>query len=299
MWADFKSNILRSSNSLNHLLALNIIVFVLMELIFVISAMFLTGQEWYENFTHYLSFPSSFVEILYRPWSIITYQFVHSGFWHLFLNMLTLFFAGRIFREFLGDKKLVSVYILGGVAGAILYSIAYNVIPAYSSLSDLSVVIGASGSIMAVLAATGALLPNYTVMLILIGPVKLIYVVAALVLFNILSLAGPNAGGMVTHIGGVIFGFAYIRLLQSGNDIGAWLTNFLGYLKSFSFSTRSKPKLSYYNPEPLRTTKSKNPSGEKTTQEQIDIILDKIARSGYDSLSQKEKDILFKASKED
>lgn len=291
---DFKLHVVHSSNTLNHLLAINIAAFVLFKLLWVILQLFTINALPYERIINLFYFPSSPVAFLFKPWTLITYQFMHAGFFHLLFNMIMLYFAGRIFREYLGDKKLLSVYLIGGICGAVLFMLAYQFFPLFAQARSSSVVLGASASVLAVLTAAGTLLPRYTVHLMFLGPVRLVYIVLFLVVVDFLSLAGGNAGGSFAHLGGVIWGFTYIKTLQSGTDLGAWLNNLLDKIKGLFTRRRPKPKINYYNENP----RIKKPGKRVITQEEVDLILDKIAQSGYDSLTQHEKDVLFQASKE-
>jgi membrane associated rhomboid family serine protease len=245
-----------------------------------------------ETVTGWLRFPVSLQAYLIKPWTIITYQFLHIELFHLLFNMLVLLVAGRIFREFLGDKKLLSVYIMGGICGAVMFMAAYQVFPMFEAVRTNGSILGASASILALLAAAGTLVPDYTLHLILIGPVRLKYVVIVLLVLDLLSLAGQNAGGHFAHLGGAIWGFGYIKALQNGRDLGKWLTSTIDWIKGL-FRKKPAVRVRYYSNQPV--TPKSEPSG--VSQEEIDKILDKIAKSGYDSLNQKEKDTLFKASK--
>ena len=297
LWDDFKIYVLNSGNVLNKLLAINIGVFILFGIIWMLDHLFVTNLNLEDTIKAlYVSFPSSPIAFLHRPWSIVTYQFVHQSFSnggisHILYNMIVLFIAGRIFREFLGDKKLLNVYLIGGAVGAGIFMLAMNVFPLFSAYNPY--IIGASASALAVLAAAATLVPNYTLFLILIGPVRLIYIMLFFFIIDLLSLAGGNAGGHFAHLGGAAFGFVYIKALQNGTDLGAWLTRFIEWMQNL-FKPKTNIKVNYRKPDPEKFSATKT----GITQDQVDTILDKIAKSGYDSLSQREKDILFKASKD-
>jgi len=297
LWDDFKLYVLNSGNVLNKLLAINIGVFILFGIIWMLDHLFVTNLNLEDTIKAlYVSFPSSPIAFLQRPWSIVTYQFVHQSFSnggisHILYNMIVLFIAGRIFREFLGDKKLLSVYLLVGAAGAGMFMLAMNIFPLFSAYNPY--IIGASASALAVLAAAATLVPNYTLFLIIIGPVRLIYIMLFFFVIDLLSLASGNAGGHFAHLGGAAFGFVYIKALQNGTDLGAWLSNLTSWIQGL-FKPKTNIKLNYRKPNTEKVTATKT----SVTQDQVDTILDKIAKSGYDSLSQREKDILFKASKD-
>jgi membrane associated rhomboid family serine protease len=295
LWQDFRMYVLHSGNVLYKLVAINVAVFILLgfaAVVVTLSGVTPDMKSASDLLKHPLSVHSSFPDVFIYMWGFITYQFVHAGFLHILSNMLIFMFAGRIFREFLGDKKLLSVYLIGGIVGALVSVGAMYTFPMFRGQEMY--LIGASASVMAVLAAIGTLLPNYTIQLMFIGTVRLVYIVVFLALVDFLSLAGGNAGGHFAHIGGLIWGILYIVNLKNGRDMGAWLTNLLDRI------TGRKAK-----PSPLKPHRNESPRVKalsrfnRVSEEEVDSILDKIAKSGYDSLSQKEKDILFRASKEE
>ena len=293
LWQDFRAYVLHSGNTLNKLIAINVAAFILFGTFNVVLWIFGMNHEIYERIESFLLFPSSPLAFLYKPWSIITYQFMHLNLGHIFFNMLVFLFAGRIFREYLGDKKLLSVYLLGGAVGALMFMTCSNIFP--NMRGSASPLIGASASIMAILVAVGTLLPRYTVYLFFLGAVRLVYIVLVLVVIDFLSIGFTNTGGSLAHLGGSLFGYVYIVLLQRGTDIGAWLTKLIDGIAGL-FKKKSSVKLYSYNDVPLRA-KPVRPG--RISQDDVDKILDKIAQSGYESLTQREKDILFRASKED
>ena len=293
LWQDFRMYVLHSGNTLNKLIAINVAVFLLFGTFYVVLLIFGVPVAIHDKLDLYLQFPSSPFEFLHKPWSIITYQFMHSGLWHILFNMIMFLFAGRIFREYLGDKKLLAVYLLGGVAGALMFMLGYNVLPFLKNTDGE--ILGASASIMAILVAVGTLLPRYTVFLFFLGAVRLVYIVLFLVVVDFLSIGFTNTGGSLAHLGGSLFGYIYIVLLQRGTDIGAWLTKLIEGIANL-FKKKSSVRLHSYNETPRRA-KPVRPG--RISQDEVDTILDKIAQSGYESLTQREKDILFRASKED
>jgi hypothetical protein len=209
-------------------------------------------------------------------------MFMHAGFFHILFNMLWLYWLGQIFEEYLGNKRTIGLYILGGLSGALFYLLAYNFLPAFAGAAYGSTVVGASASVMAIIIATATLLPDYSISLMFIGPVKLKWIAIIYVIVDFISIVGPNAGGEVAHIGGALFGFIYIKQLQRGND---WIGAIRGIFKS-----RTKLKVASKN--------SDRNSNSKPRQEEIDRILDKISQTGYESLNKQEKEILFRASKD-
>jgi uncharacterized membrane protein len=189
---------------------------------------------------------------------------------------------GQIFEEYLGNKRTIGLYIMGGLSGALFYLLAYNFIPAFTRIhaAESALIVGASASVMAIVVATATLLPNYTISLILFGPVKLKWLVFVILVIDFLGVVGPNAGGEIAHLGGALLGFIYIKQLQKGHDWIGGINNI--------FTSRSKLKV---------VTKNSNKNAiERPRQEDIDRILDKISQTGYESLSKQEKEILFRAS---
>lgn len=232
----------------------------------------------------YLSLPSNLSKLLTRFWTPFTYMFMHADVWHILFNMLWLYWFGQIFEEFLGKKRIIGLYLLGGLAGGVLFVIAFNLLPLFSYVKQVGHVVGASASVMAIVVAAATIVPNYTINLMLIGPVKIKWIALFYVAVDFLSTTGTNAGGQIAHLGGALIGFIYVKQLQRGND---WIAGIAGIVNIF----KRKPKLKV-----VSTNRDKN-LAVKPRQEEIDAILDKISQNGYDSLNTHEKEILFRASK--
>ena len=282
LWKDIQYKMLHSGSKLTLLIGINIIVFLAINVTGTLER-FLFNSPFIDSLSSdYLLLPAYLPKLEIRFWTPLTYMFMHAGVFHILFNMLWLYWMGQLFEEYLGKKRTLGLYIMGGLAGAILYVVSYNIFPFFtqSHAAISSSLVGASAGVMAIIAATATLLPNYTLSLILIGPVKLKWLVLFFILIDFLGIVGPNAGGEISHLGGAWLGFVYVKQLQKGND---WIGAITGLFKS-----RSKLKVVAKNP-------SKNTSGAPR-QEEIDFILDKISKSGYDSLSKQEKEILFRAS---
>jgi len=243
----------------------------------------------------YLSLPASFSTIIGQPWTVVTYMFLHEGLWHMTMNMLVLYFGSQIFGQFLNQKKLVLVYILGGLAGGLLYVLSFNLFPVFSEVLPYSFALGASASVMAILVAAATYVPNFVVRLMFLGEVKLKYVAMGYLALDIVSIQGSNSGGHIAHLGGAIFGFMYIQQLKKGRDFTVGFSQFLDYLKAL-FQPRKNMKVVYKKQGKTKTNQDYN-NQKITNQKRVDIILDKISKSGYDSLTADEKAILFDASK--
>ncbi len=298
MFDEFKNAFQRHNNGHVQLIIINLAVFVIMGVIMVIAKISGLGDLWsviHEQF----QIPARFSEFVTRPWTLLTYMFMHdlSGIVHILFNMLILYWFGRLFVEYLGGDKVVAIYLLGGLAGGIAYLLAYNTIPFFVAQSDAYRIgmVGASASVNAIVVATATLLPNYTFFLLFIGPVRIKYIAAIIVFLSFLGTVGDNAGGNIAHLGGAFIGFIYMKQLQSGINWGGWITITLDWFRNL-LKEKPKVKVSYRKEKHSR---SKATSSDKAsyTQEEIDRILDKISEGGYESLTKDEKEKLFNASK--
>lgn len=274
---DIKFKVLKSGNPVFLYMGINIAIFVAFSLISVV--LFFAGyQGLVEGFvTDYLAFPSNpnlWLSHFYTP---LTYQFFHADIFHILFNMLWLYWMGQLFLSFVKPHQFHFVYLGGGILGALFYALMYNVMPAFQSVVSSSTVTGSSAAVMAVFVAVATLVPDYSIRLLLIGNVKLKYLVIVYIIVDIIAMKSYNAGGSIAHLGGAIFGFMYIKILQSGTDL--------------STIFKKKPK--------LRVVKNEAPKKTSTSidQKEIDAILDKISKTGYDKLTRDEKQTLFNASK--
>ncbi len=293
MLDEFKNAFQRYNNSHIQLILINVAVFLVMMLLWVPSEIF-GFQNFYNIIYKQFSIPPGISEFLSRPWTILTYAFMHGGIFHILFNMLFLYWFGRLFIEYLGSDKLVAVYVLGALAGAVFYLLAYNSIPFYVS-NQPSGMVGASAAVLAIVVATATLLPDYTFFLLLLGPVRIKYIAAFVVISSYIGSIGSNAGGNLAHLGGAFIGFVYTKQLQAGVNWGGWITLTLDWIKGL-FKAKPKVKVSYRNQEYQEYRKASKPN-QGITQAEIDAILDKISAGGYESLTKDEKEKLFKASK--
>jgi membrane associated rhomboid family serine protease len=303
MLDEFKNAFQRHNNAHVQLIIINVVVFVFLSVVFVFSQWFKLAPYFlilYDQF----SIPSDFSVFLHRPWTLFTYFFTHTlvthssnQILHLLFNMITLYWFGRLFVEYLGSDKLIAVYILGGISGAVIYLMAYNLIPNPPEfLLNPSAMVGASAAIYAVMAAIATLLPDYTFLLMFIGPVKLKYIAAASIFLSFLLSVSQNAGGEIAHLGGALMGFVYTKQLQSGINWGSWITTTLDWFKNL-FRSKPKVKVTYRKSGPVSSKAKTSSKSHKASQEEIDAILDKISDHGYESLTKEEKEKLFNASK--
>ena len=291
---DVRDN-LRTADALYRLIYANIGVYLLILITNSFTKLF-TGNNDDIILTvaaKWLAVPSNPEVLITRPWTLITYMFLHLEFFHILFNLLWLYWMGTILREFLGNQKVFSTYILGGISGALLYISFFNIFPLFSSQVQSSSALGASAGVLAITVAAATLVPNYSVRLMLIGAVPLKYIAGATLALDFINISGSNAGGHIAHIGGAMFGFFYIRQLQQGHDMAGWFNRLMDKISSKS-SSGSKMKVKY-----RRAVSDEDfVADKKSRQERIDGILDKIGKSGYGSLTQEEKDILFKSSKD-
>ena len=298
---DFKNAWNKPNNGLAQLIIINVAVFVLLGILAVFSTLAGTDSVFifaYKQFT----IPAPIGEFITRPWTIITYAFAHSfnNLWHILMNMLVLYWFGRVFVDFLGSQKLVNLYILGAIAGGITYLLAYNLIPFYSDrINMFDGMVGASAAVYAISVATATYWPDHKFYMLFFGPVKIKYLVGIYIFFSFLGSVGSNAGGNLAHLGGALVGFLYAKQLMKGIEMGSWVFKVMEFIKSF-FVASPKIKVTHRQSKPKKASEkqsSTKSSKADFSQVEIDKILDKISENGYDSLTKEEKEKLFNASK--
>lgn len=277
-------------SSLNKLIYINIAVFLAITTVSII-AFLLSNSLITTGAINILSVPSSFGKLLLRPWTVITYMFTHKDIWHILFNMLWLYWFGTIFLEYLDQRKLVAVYILGGLSGALVYILSFNIFPAFREVVNESVAIGASASVMAVVIAIAAYVPNYTISMLLIGRIKIVYVALAIFILTSAVDFSVNSGGKLAHIGGALFGYFYTVNIKKGLDTGKWINKIIDFFVT-AFKPRKKLKVSHKKPK----NDYEYNRIKADRQARINQILDKISKGGYDSLTREEKDALFNES---
>jgi len=285
-------------NVVSKLVLVNIIVFLFFC---VVQLFFFFAQKplLYETFMNWLYLPAAPLNIIKQPWTFITYQFLHSGFFHILFNMLWLYWLGRILVQYMNQKRILALYFLGGIAGGLLYILAYNIFPVFSEVAPKSYLVGASASVMAIIVACATLLPNYEIRLFLIGFVKLKYLALVAVLLDVITIAKGNPGGHIAHLGGAFFGWLFVYQLKRGTDLSRGLVNSADWLTQ-KLSKNPAPKVVYKNEERINKEYPKTKvTVQKDKQAQVDAILDKISETGYDKLTDEEKQILFRFSEED
>jgi membrane associated rhomboid family serine protease len=286
---NLKSQFKQGSNLLK-LIYINSAVFLFFVAIKIITLLF-NISEVESKLIEYLAVPASLDLLLSRPWTIITYMFLHEEFFHLLFNMLWLWWFGKIFIDYFNQKRLVSVYILGGLSGALLYILSFNLFPGFSDVINVSIALGASASVMAIVIATSVYVPDHTIHLMFIGPVKLKWVGLGIFLFTSLFDFSVNTGGKIAHIGGAAMGYFFAIQYRQGSDITKGFNRIFDSIFTW-FKPKPKMKVSYKKP----MTDYEYNKTKVVHQEKINKILEKISKGGYDSLTREEKEILFKES---
>ena len=263
-----------------------------------------------------LEMPSNPVKFLHQPWSVISYMFLHYDVMHILFNMLWLYWFGAMFHQIFGTRRFVGLYFLGGIGGALLYMLAYNVLPLFSSTEGL--LLGASASVLAIVAATAVRQPDYKVGLLFFGQISLKWIAIVTIFIDVISIGSSNAGGHIAHLGGALTGAAFALADRRGTDITAWFNRAIDWIVNL---TRRRPrvKVGNFHNSPFTRTKQqprddnrRQPRDDKQQDErdngrrhtmtpaeeaEMDEILKKIKLSGYSSLTAEEKRRLFEVSK--
>jgi len=289
IWDDIKSTFRHGSN-LTRLIYINIAVFILITISSVIGFL-LTNPGISDKVVDIFSVPASLTSLLARPWTLLTYMFTHKDIWHILFNMLWLYSFGRIFLEYLDGRKLVAIYLLGGISGALVYILSFNIFPAFAGVLDESVAIGASASVMAVVIAISAYVPDYSVQLFLFGRIKIKYLALGIFVLTSVMDFSINSGGKLAHIGGALFGYFYTINLRHGKDMGKGFNSILDF-----FATLFKPRKKLKVTHKKVATEYEYNKIKVEHQKMINTILDKISKGGYESLTKEEKETLFRES---
>lgn len=275
------------------MIVVNVFVFLVYFLIKTFAFLYKLPEN---QLLEWLAFTNNWKELLYKPWTVITYTFLHDGFIHLLFNMVLLYFSGQFFITYFTGKQFLNFYFLGAIAGAIMYMVSFAVFPVFSGIERPMV--GASAAVMAILVGIATHIPYMGVRLFLFGTVKLWHIALFFVVLDLVLIPAGNAGGRFAHLGGALLGFVYAKQLAKGNDIGKWWENIMDWVTGLFSLKKQKPLKTVYkrkNPE----TKIKPTDNKSEKQQKIDKILDKISKSGYNSLTKEEKEFLFKAGREE
>ena len=275
-------------NVAEKLIVFNVIFFVLPLLINTFLFLFKIPID---SYTVWFELSSSFSDLVFKPWTLITYSFLHSGFFHLFFNMYIFLFTSRLFLNLFKSNSLINIYFLGVVFGGLLFLFSYNFFPAFENSKPY--MIGSSAGVMSLLIFMSTYSPNLEVRLIIFN-VKLLYIGIAFMMLDVIQIPYGNAGGHIAHLGGALLGFFYANKLKNGVDIGLPFERIIFKLFNLFQFNKTKMNVAYKNKSNKKFS-GRNDNNSKTHQKKIDEILDKISSSGYESLSKKEKDFLFKA----
>ena len=273
-------------NGFTKLLYLNLFFFVIYTIIWV-------PFNEIETIIKYLSFPSKTDILIHKPWTFLSYMFIHTDSLHILSNMVFLYFGSKLFLKHFNNKQLITTYILGGICGAIFFKLLFNLFPEYANFNSEKELIGASAGVFAIMIAASTYRPNSLISLPFIGNIKLKYIAwSAIILFYLGIGNSPNPGGHIAHLGGALFGYLYIKQLQKGNDFSIGFTKWIN-----NISNLFKPKSKLKTVHKRKKTDTQFNTEKSAQQIAVDIVLEKISKSGYESLSKEEKATLFSASK--
>jgi membrane associated rhomboid family serine protease len=285
----------KTSNIAVKLIIVNAVVFFGVHFLFMIFHL-MDMQNINQQIVAYLALPAFLPKLILQPWSLFTHMFMHQGIMHILFNMVMLYFGGRLFTYYLDENKLINVYFLSGLSGALLFIIAVNVFPLFSANIQFYKALGASAATLGVLIAVCAYKPHDKVQLFLFGGVKLMWIGIIIVALDILRFQSGNEGGHIAHLGGSIFGYFFGVNMRNYNDISRFFQPVQNLFKK-KIHVKKQQKTN------LRTVYKRKTDAEYNEeramrQRRMDEILDKIKSSGYDSLTKEEKSFLFDMSKE-
>jgi len=287
IWDEIKESF-KEGSALTRLIYINLGVFLVFRILNVFF--FLSGTPF--PLMDWLALPADFGQLASRPWTLITYMFLHFDFLHILFNLLWLYWMGQIFLTYFDQGKLITIYLLGGIFGGLFYVAGYNSFPVFSHMVTDSRLLGASASVIAIVTSLAVHAPNHTLHLMFIGPVKMKYIALVSVLMYVIGISSTNAGGNLAHLGGACWGVIYVLQLRRGIDPGKSANGLFSNLKKV-LSPKPKVKVSYKKPmDDIEYNRLKNQDQRKMNE-----ILEKISKSGYDSLSKEEKEILFRMGK--
>ena len=289
IWNEIKESF-KEGSALTRLIYINLVVFLAVRMVNVFY--FLAGTPF--PFLDWLALPADMATLVSRPWTLITYMFLHFDFLHILFNLLWLYWMGQIFLSYFDQGKLITIYLLGGITGGIFYVAGFNFFPVFTQIVTDSRLLGASASVIAIVTALAVYVPNHTLHLLFIGPVRMKYIALFSILMYVISISSSNAGGNLAHLGGAFWGMIYILQLRKGIDVGKGVNRLFSGINKV-FKPQPKVKVTYRKPKPaddLEYNRQKNQDKIRMNQ-----ILDKISKSGYDSLSKEEKEILFRMGK--
>ena len=273
-------------DALSRLILINVVIWIICRFIIVFTWLFNISDISFV--TKLFAVPADISSLAEKPWSIFTYMFLQEEFWHLFFNMLMLYYGGKIFLQYFSQKQLILTYIVGGIFGALFFILAFNAFPVFENKIAVSFALGSSASVLSILIAAATYQPEYKLNLFLLGEVKMKWIAIIFVIIDILSIPKGNSGGHIAHLGGALWGFLYAYMLRKDFDI------YLIFKRKPRIRVKTRNAGNYH--QRAKTDEQFN-AERAQTQEEIDRILEKIAKNGYSSLSEKEKEYLFRQSK--
>lgn len=303
IWDDIR-HAFRIGNMVTRLVIVNFGIFILVNLVYLVlliamgpdnaSIHLWEGLQWF-------CMPASGRDLLFHPWSPLTHMFLHENFWHVVNNIIGLYLFGVIVGDLIGDRRVLPVYLLGGLMGGVIFMASAQFMPYVGSYA-----LGASGAVMALAGAALILAPDYRVRLFLLGEVKVKYIVLVLLLFDLIGVANKfNSGGHIAHLGGFAMGCLFVYRLRDGHDwaepVNRVLDTIMGWFAGGRGARRSqkrKPQRAYSGSfTATRGGRAPQDDASSSFQEKLDAILDKIKEHGYENLSAEEKEFLYNASK--
>jgi membrane associated rhomboid family serine protease len=284
----------RQGSNLIKLIYINAGVFLLYHAILIAFKLFNSGGIFLLPF---MAMPADGLQLLYHFWTPVTYMFMHEGFLHLFFNMLCLYWFGKIFLMYYSEKQLTGLYLVGGWMAGLFYFLSFNIFPYFDAEVSQSLLLGASGSIMAIIVASAVASPNLEMRVLFLGGVKLKYIALVAILTSFFGITSNNAGGEIAHLGGALTGYLFVVSLHKGKDITKWLNDLLDSIVNLFSRKKLKVKKTKYSTSYRKMTDEEFNMEKVRRMQEIDRILDKIKSSGYDSLTAEEKKRLFEQGK--
>jgi len=291
----------QDGNALVNLLILNAVIFILLKFIFVIYLISeINIAAYYSNIFNWFTLPADITRLGSRPWTVLTFMFAHEKFLYLLGNLFFLWSFGYILQELTGNRKLIPIYIYGGLAGALFYVLSYHIFPALQPHVSDAVFLGANASVMAVAVATTTVSPDYRIFPMINGGIPLWIVTLIYVVIDFTSISPGDPARYIAHLSGAALGFIFIYQLRKGKDWSEWMNNFFDWGENL-FNPDKKNKSKSAKDEFFYKVKDAQPYKKtpNVTQKRVDEILDKINQKGFHFLTDEEKDILKRAAKED
>lgn len=304
IWDDIR-HAFRAGNMVTKLVIVNFGIFALVNIVYFIFWIANQGHdvsEAYWRVLRWFCISSDWHTLIWQPWTLVTHMFLHQGLWHVLNNIIGLYLFGTIVGDLIGDRRVLPIYLMGGLVGGVLFFISAQFLPYLGAYA-----LGASGAVMALAGTALILAPDYRVMLFLLGEVKVKYIVLVIVLLDLVGIANAmNSGGHVAHIGGFAFGCLFVYRLRDGQDLAAPVNRLLdrisgwfrpGELRRKPAVPKRKPQMAYKTPRGNTKPTNVTDDADLSFQEKLDAILDKIKQKGYENLTPEEKDFLYHASK--